>query len=300
MKNAPFSRVETERDVTAFSGFKTPARTAFFFDVRSKDDLPVLSEAVASANASELPVAYLGDGTNCLFAFDRFPGLLVKNSIPGFRRLEENRFEAGSAEKVHSVALVLATGGNAALLPWIGLPGTFGGAVVGNAGCFGLETADVFETADVWNVFDGRLETLSKPDMAFGYRKSTLKNRTDRFVVSARFDLSLRAPGNPYESMGIAEFRELRRAKQPAGRTCGSFFKNPEGASAGALIDRAGLKGWKIGGAEVSTLHANFFLAAQGADWRDLIALRDLIKSRVSEEFGIELSEEARIITENG
>lgn len=83
-------------------------------------------------------------------------------------------------------------------------------------------------SADVWNVAESRLETLSNSDMGFAYRTSVLKNSTDRFVVSAVFDLSLRKRENAYEAMEVAAFRELRRTKQPAGRTCGSFFKNPE------------------------------------------------------------------------
>lgn len=194
----------------------------------------------------------------------------------------------------------MATRGNTGLVPWIGLPGSFGGAVVGNAGCFGLETADFLISANVWNVAESRMETLSSADMRFAYRTSALKNSTDRFVVSAVFDLSFRKPGNMYEDMDISSFRDLRRNKQPAGRTCGSFFKNPEGHSAGSLIDKAGLKGTRIGGAEISNIHANFFLAHGDATWRDVTAVRDLAKSAVLSKFGVELVEEARIITENG
>lgn len=144
------------------------------------------------------------------------------------------------------------------------------------------------------------METLGLPDMAFSYRSSVLKNSVDRFVVSATFDLSRRKPGNAFESMDPDEFRQQRKTRQPAGRTCGSFFKNPSGQSAGALIDRAGLKGAKIRGAEISTLHANFFLASPGAVWQDVLALRDLAKRSVADAFGVELVEEARILTEAG
>jgi len=183
--------VQTERDVTPLSAFKTPAKAAFFLEISSKDDLLALSEAVSVAKSAGLPIAFLGDGTNCLFAFDRFPGLFVKNSLSGFRYLDDganpsvqdvedpessapSKFEVRSAEQVHPVSLVMATGGNKGLLPWIGLPGSFGGAVVGNAGCFGLETADVLVSADVWNVPDGRLETLSNSEFGFAYRTSVL------------------------------------------------------------------------------------------------------------------------------
>lgn len=134
----PSRTVETERDITALSGFKTPAKAAYFLNVADRRDLHALSEAVAAAKAEGLPVAYLGDGTNCLFAFDRFPGLVVKNSLLGFRHLQDDgsplspariangRFEVHSAEKVHPVSLLLATEGFLGLVPWIGLPGSFG------------------------------------------------------------------------------------------------------------------------------------------------------------------------------
>lgn len=121
MTNEFPSAVVTERDVSALSAFKTPAKTAYFFEIASKADLPILSQAVVAAKSAGLPVAYLGDGTNCLFAFDRFPGLMVKNALSGFRhvldetsplypaRIATGRFEVSSAEKVHPVALLLAT-----------------------------------------------------------------------------------------------------------------------------------------------------------------------------------------------
>ena len=243
------SRIETGKDVSLLSAFKTPAFSELFFEVRDASDLPALSQSVLAARGRGLPVAYLGDGTNCLFAFDRFPGLIVKNSLPAseVRDPGSARFEVSSSHKVHALSLAWLSVGSKCLLPWVGLPGNFGGAVVGNAGCFGLETADIFVSAQVWNVPESRMETLDLDDMEFAYRTSSLKGSVDRFVVSASFDLSRRKPANAFEEMDPDEFRQLRKTKQPAGRTCGSFFKNPPGHSAGALIDRAGLKGMKIG-----------------------------------------------------
>lgn len=146
--------VETEKDVTLLSAFKTPALAAAYLEIRGTGDLPDLSSAVSAARSAGMPVAYLGEGTNCLFAFDRFPGLLVKNSLPPSSGSEPGSpvFTVSSAEKVHALSLAWVKAGNPGLLPWVGLPGNFGGAVVGNAGCFGLETADVFVEAEVWNV----------------------------------------------------------------------------------------------------------------------------------------------------
>lgn len=89
MTNEFPNAMQTERDVTSLSAFKTPAKSAYFLELASESDLPVLSSAVLAAKTAGLPVAYLGDGTNCLFAFDRFPGLMVKNALTGFRYLPE-------------------------------------------------------------------------------------------------------------------------------------------------------------------------------------------------------------------
>ena len=290
-----------DSDLTALSSFRTPAKTRYFFEVSSEGNFPVLSEAVAECQENGLPVLFLSSGTNVLFAFDLFPGLVVRNALSGVTFEDADTVSAASGESIHVLALAHRKAfGSGALTPWIGLPGTVAGAVVGNAGCFGLETADILESARVWDFPTGRVETVPSERMGYAYRSSVLKNDASKFVLSARFDLRKRESGNAYESMDIEAFRELRRSKQPAGRTCGSFFKNPPGASAGALIDRAGLKGAKVGGVEISRIHANFFIAQPGASWRDVLALRDLVRERVEAEAGTRLEEEVRIVTPEG
>lgn len=155
----------------------------------------------------------------------------------------------------------------------------------------------MLEWADVWDVAERKTERVSATDIGFSYRSTRIKGRTDVFIVRAAFDLSRRKPGNQYEGMSPDELRDFRHSKQPAGRTCGSFFKNPEGHSAGALIDRVGLKGHRVGGVEISPKHANFFMADPGASWRDVLELRDVAKARVAENAGIRLEEEVRIVT---
>lgn len=131
---------------------------------------------------------------------------------------------------------------NPLFLPWVGLPGTVGGAVAGNAGCFGLEVAQVLESTEVLNLVTGAVEKLSADKLEFAYRESNLKGNPDTFVISATFDLERIFPENEFMTKTPEEMQQIRRSKQPPGLSCGSFFKNPTGNSAGRLIDQAGLK----------------------------------------------------------
>jgi UDP-N-acetylmuramate dehydrogenase len=176
---------------------------------------------------------------------------------------------------------------------WFGLPGTWGGGIVGNAGCFGLEMAKYFVSCRVYDVHDEAFETIYKDAMGFDYRTSVLKDLKHKIILSAEFDLSTDLDPDRYRD-GV-EFRQL---KQPKGFTCGSFFKNPYPHHAGKLIDDAGLKGTRIGGAEISELHGNFFLNVDNASWHDILGLRDLAQSTVREKFGVELVPEVLIVGE--
>lgn len=141
-------------------------------------------------------------------------------------------------------------------------------------------------------IFDteiGEYKTLSNTDLHFSYRHSLLKNKPYWFIVEAKFRTDLFGDDT-------TDPRTFRAAKQPSGFTCGSFFRNPPGDSAGRLIDQVGLKGYRIGGAKISEVHANFFINDENASYTDILALRDMAKQRVHEQFSIDLQEEVRII----
>ncbi len=115
-------------------------------------------------------------------------------------------------------------------------------------------------------------------------------------MLSAEFDLSYTQAENPFARLSISEMQAIRRTKQPPGLSCGSYFTNPPGTSAGKLIDQAGLKGTRIGGMQISPHHANFFVSSEGAVWQDVVELAELAKAKVRERFQTELHEEVRII----
>lgn len=143
--------------------------------------------------------------------------------------------------------------------------------------------------ATIFDMETDEYKTLKNTGLDFSYRHSLLKDKPDWFLVDTVFRTDL-------ISDDTTDPRTFRSLKQPGGFTCGSFFRNPPGDSAGRLIDQVGLKGHRIGGVKISELHANFFVNDEQGSYRDILSLRNLAKEKVLEMFGIELREEARII----
>lgn len=188
----------------------------------------------------------VGGGTNCLFAFDMYEGIIVRNRYSGYSEpFEQNgrkyiRVHSGEISTVFALALYQHYG-ISVLVPWVGLPGTMGGACIGNAGCFGIEMSDVFVEAEILDLETGNIVKYLHDDMHYIYRDSILKGDERYFVISVILDVS------PYENTDYDEYtpadiQAIRKVKQPPGLSCGSFFKNPKPLSAGKLIDDAGLK----------------------------------------------------------
>lgn len=233
----------------------------------------------------------------------------MKNSLFGWNfDIQDKILTTASAESIWNIAWALEKDYHEPLWHrFIGLPGTIAGAVVGNAGCFGLETASNFLDATAYDMRTGEIKVFSKADMQFAYRHSYFKDHPEYFLVSARFDLSKKVEKYASDVDNI----DFRENKQPKGNSCGSFFKNPtefpEGyiqtsderpPSAGALIEHIGFKGYRIGGAYWSPLHANFLLADTDCTPEDLITLVRMTQERVKAETGFDLVNEVRIIEE--
>jgi UDP-N-acetylmuramate dehydrogenase len=304
-------------DVTAFSAFKTRAISKYFFEITERDDINKLSAIIHFAHQTSLPVIFLGAGTNCLFAFDIFSWVIIRNRYgwweEPFYRDGKHVLRIHSGEQSHSVAQKLYDHYSiATLIPWIGLPWTFGGATVGNAGCFGVEMSDICLEVEVLDTETAEMRTFFREDMQYAYRQSFLKDNPRYFVLSTLIRLS--SLGGEYEKYTPENLRSVRKIKQPAGFSCGSFFMNsypteeqkdtlkefltPLGTlSSGRLIDKAWLKWTRIWWIKVSEQHGNFFINDEKATWQDILELRDVVKKGVSEKYGVDLHEEVRIIT---
>jgi UDP-N-acetylmuramate dehydrogenase len=177
----------------------------------------------------------------------------------------------------------------------VGIPGTVGGAVVGNAGAWGGDVASVLVRARILDA-NGQVSDWPARRFDFCYRGSALKAPAGPQIVvlDAEFDL---APADRQAlEARLAEITARRKASQPTGATCGSVFKNPPGDYAGRLVEAAGLKGARRGGAVISNLHANFIVNEGSATAADVKALIDLARRAVKEEFGIALELEIELL----
>ena len=250
-----------------------------------------LAHAVRTARGVGLPVTVLGRATNVLIGDAGLPGLtvLARNAA---HTLDGERLMVEAGAELPGLVTDLAGQGLAGLEFAGNIPGSVGGAVVGNAGAYGRAVSDVLISV---HLLDGMTEHVKEPrELDFAYRTSLFKQLPDLTVLSATFQLQRGDSGALLEE--IARDAELRRGKHPLEyASCGSYFKNPSRElPAARLIEDAGLKGFTAGKARVSEKHANFLVALPGAAAADIVALAEEVKRRVREHSGYALVEEVR------
>jgi UDP-N-acetylmuramate dehydrogenase len=247
--------------------------------------------AFLAARPDELRLSVIGVGSNLLVRDGGVPGVVIR--LPAaFGKIETDglRVRAGAAALDAAVARAAADAGIAGLEFLRGVPGTVGGALKMNAGCYGREIKDIFVEATAFDARGNRI-TLTPADMAFVYRKSQV--RDELVFVEAVFEGALDKPDAIRVRM--EELAARREAAQPIrARTGGSTFKNPPGAKAWELIDQAGCRGLTLGGAQVSEKHANFLINTGEARAADLEALGEEVRARVKAHSGIDLEWEIK------
>ncbi len=251
-------------------------------------------QAVRVAVRHDIPYYVLGLGSNVLFPTTGFRGLVIRNESRAMEVVEDVRLVADAGAPLAQVAVFAQKHALTGIEFGLGIPGTIGGGVVGNAGMKEFELRRV--VSRVWVVGEsGDLVAVPAAELAFGYRDSVLK-REPRAVV--RVELTLVRDDPAAIQARMTEWARHRVDRQPIGLKCaGSTFRNPLGdRSAGALIDQAGLKGYRIGGAYISEKHANFFINDGTATSDDVIALIRHAQQVVRERFGVELEPEVRIV----
>ena len=263
----------------------------YFVRVGSEDDM---RGAIAVARQHELPVFVLGAGTNLLVADRGIRGVVLEN-VWSEAALDGPVVEASSGTPLAHVAAVAARNGVEGLEWMATVPGTVGGAVHGNAGAFGAETSDVLVDAELMDL-NGDAWTATRAELGFAYRTSALQG-TPVVVVRARFRGT---PGDRASAVRrIKEMANERAAKQPLAQpNTGSIFRNPPGDFAGRLIEAAGLKGHRIGGAVVSEKHANFIVNAGDATAQDIWDLMQVCQREVKARFGVDLVPEVERVGE--
>ena len=247
----------------------------------------------AEAGQAGLPVTVIGHGSNLLVLDGGIRGLVIRveKNMRSIRR-EGNRLVAQAGAMLGTVAVAAAEAGLTGLEFASGIPGTVGGGMTMNAGAYGGEMSDVTVRVDGITP-DGKPVSLNRDEMRFGYRTSAVK-QLDFIVTEVTMELQ---PGDPAEIRAkMSELNARRAEKQPLDvPSAGSTFKRPEGFFAAALIDQCGLKGYSIGGAQVSRKHAGF-LVNNGSSSRDYLALVRHVQQVVQEQTGIQLEPEIRIV----
>jgi UDP-N-acetylmuramate dehydrogenase len=258
-------------------------------EISSLADLEALAEGLEGSRA----VYVLGRGSNTLVSDAGFDGVVVHlaESFAGIE-IEGTTLRAGGAADLPVVARRSVEAGLTGFEWAVGVPGSVGGAVVMNAGGHGSDMASSVVSVVVFDLDRGEMLHLDVDDLALAYRSSAIGTR--QVVIEATLALE---PGDPEAGReAIREIVRWRREHQPGGANCGSVFTNPEGSSAGALIDAAGLKGARHGTASVSAKHANFIQADAGGAADDVVALMEEVADKVAATSGVTLTSEVRLV----
>ena len=269
-----------------------------YFAARTEEQLRA---ALRAARGHGVPMFILGAGSNVVVLDGGVRGLVIENATDQVEGPVPNGagFKVGAASGVSLAALArrLAFAGYAGLEWACGIPGTLGGAVVYNAGAYDRSLLDVLKGVRVVDPANGILE-MRPEELALGYRNSAFTRSAMRGHVVLSLDLALQKGDPAALRARVRELDARRLAAQPRGRNAGSMFKNPAEHPAGWLIDQAGLRGHRIGNAQISDQHTNFFLNLGGARAADVLALMELTRSRVRERFGVKLENEVALVGE--
>jgi len=285
-----FSEI-TRRDeaLAPFTWLKVGGPAQHLVEPRSIDELAAV---VRCCHENEIPVRVLGGGSNLLVRDEGVGGVVLRLTGDAFARIqvEETRVRAGSAALLsqlisHSVRAELA-----GLETLAGIPGTVGGALQGNAGGRSGDVGQFVQSVSVMTA-KGTAFTRSEDELSFGYRQSSIN---ELVILEGVFQLTRDDPDEITRRMRKVWI--MKKATQPLSfQSAGCIFKNPRGLSAGALVEQAGLKGTRIGGAEISDRHANFAVVDENAKSGDVLQLIDLARTKVAEQFGVDLELEIEI-----
>ncbi|MEJ7652416.1 MAG: UDP-N-acetylmuramate dehydrogenase [Chloroflexia bacterium] len=285
-------RIERDEPLSKHTSVRVGGPADYFTVAK---DSAELERAVRWAAAEGRPYLVLGSGSNVVVGDGGFRGLVVKSISRGVRVLEGDAeypiAELESGTFLPTAARRLAQQGLAGLEWGVGIPGTAGGAVVGNAGAYGGVTDETLVEIDGLDSA-GRAVQIGSAELGFVYRSSTIKRGELDVAVVLRVRHRLRRDSPDAIMARVKGFLGERKAKQPVEPSVGSTFKNPDGEFAGGIIERCGLKGATVGGAMVSPRHANYIINTGAATACDVADLIEHVRTTVREATGVELETE--------
>jgi len=255
----------------------------YFVEAKSQKEI---IRAVSWAKKNQLDWFILGNGSNILIGDKGFRGLVIRVQNSKFK-IQNSKIQAEAGLSLLKLLNICQKNSLAGLEFLAGIPGTVGGAIKGNAGTKENFIGQKVEKVTVLGK-EGRVYTLKRSECNFGYRDSRFSHNNE-VILSVLFNLKKSSP--QIISQKIKKFF-LKRKAQPKGKSAGSIFKNPALAPAGYLIEKAGLKGKKVGGAKISSQHANWIINFNQATAKDVLSLIKLVKQKIKKDFKIVLKEE--------
>ena len=276
--------IQTDEPLAPHTWMRLGGPAQYFAEPTSAEELAAL---IARARDESLPTRLLGGGSNILVRDEGVNGVVIRLTAPAFTeiRVEGNKVIAGSGAKLAHLVSTAAREGLAGLEQLVGIPGTVGGALHGNATTQGGDIGQFTKQAVVLTR-GGQTLTREKEDMHFAHHHSSLDELA---ILSASFELEEEDPQVVARRMQTLWI--VKRAQQPNGpEGVGCIFQDPRGGSAAELIDQAGLKGSRLGEVEVSGKNANFFVVHPGATSADVLRLLDSVRTQVNERLGVELN----------
>ena len=282
---------EENASLKKYNTYKIDAKCQFLVFPKNEEELLIILKKIKENNIKYL---ILGNGSNIILAKDYYDGIVIKLDNLNQITYNENIVTVGAGYSLIKLAIETSARGLDGLTFAAGIPGCVGASTAMNAGAYNTDMANVIEEVTVINEAL-EIEVLKKEKLNFTYRDSFLKQHPEYVVLATKFRLSY---ADPLElKKHITERRKKRLETQPLDMpNAGSVFRNPKDMYAGALIEELNLKGYSIGGAEVSTKHANFIINSGNATGQDIIALINKIKKDVKDNYNVDLKLEQIII----
>ena len=293
--DVPGGRVLRDEPMSRHTSFRIGGPAAAFVIVNNEDELVAVLSAVTENGAEHM---IIGNGSNLLVSDEGYPGIMIKlgGDFESIERDEADpcKVRVGAAMLMSRTSAFLTENGLSGFEFASGIPGSIGGAVFMNAGAYGGEIKDVVRNVRVMDPDGTNLRTVSNEDMQFAYRHSMAEDK-GILILSAEMELTEDDP----EAIAarVAELQFKRNSKQPVNYpSAGSTFKRPVGGFAAALIEQSGLKGYTVGGAQVSEKHSGFVINIGGASCEDVLAVMRHVRETVFSDSGILLEPEVRLI----
>ena len=289
---AGLAGVKKDEPLASRTSFGIGGPADFFLELARPE---AIEKAIEGCCERSIPYLLLGAGTNVLIADRGVEGLVIR-VVNREHEIDRTRVRAGAGLKMMRLARIVADANLRGLEFAIGVPGTVGGAVYQNAGCWGKELREVLVAAEGF-VPGAGVQRWTPSDLGLGYRTSALRDGDLKgaLVVSATVQLE-RGDGEEARQLMARLTRERNETQPIKTKNCGSVFKNPVGDSAGRLVQAAGLKGAREGAAVVSTLHGNFIVNEGGATAADVKRLIERVMTEVKRRFGMQLEPEVEMV----